>query len=200
MTDAELYPPHFRMSVCVVLGRWKELEVIRRAVPEAKIDWAWREALLQTHLFAGFPRLVEAYGVIEKAGGCGLAVPEESEAGQASRDGSVLFSQIYGDQAPAVRQTLSSYSSDFATMIEQHAYARVLMRPGLTAAVRELLSVTCLIALDQPRQLMSHARGALHCGATVVQLRQSLIFVQDLVNEGSLARAERVIERVASLE
>ena len=84
-------------------------------------------------------------------------------------------------------------------MIEEHAYARVLMRPGLGADSRELLSVACLIVLDQPRQLMSHARGALHCGAEVDQLVLVLDSLRELVSEGTANRAARVIERVASI-
>ena len=198
MPDAEVYPHHYKMSAYIVLGRWKELEDLRRATPEAEIDWRWREAVLQTHLFGGFPRLVEAYGVLEKAGGCGQPGPEELESPQAIPSGSQLFERIYGNHADSVKQTLHSYHPDFAAMIEEHAYARVLMREGLSAESRELLSVACLIALDQPRQLMSHARGARHCGAEMDQIREVLSSVRSIVGEEAANRAERVIERVAS--
>ncbi|MFT5284368.1 MAG: alkylhydroperoxidase/carboxymuconolactone decarboxylase family protein YurZ [Planctomycetota bacterium] len=199
MPDAEVYPHHYKMSAYIVLGKWKELEELRRGTPKAKIDWAWREAVLQTHLFAGFPRLVEAYGVLEQAGGCGQPAPQELEAHQEINSGSQLFERIYAEHAVAVHQTLRSYHLDFATMIEEHAYARVLMRPGLGARSRELLSVACLISLDQPRQLISHARGARNCGAEIHDLRTVLDSVRDLVNEDAANRAERVIERIARI-
>ncbi len=196
MTGPELYPDLPRLSACIVLGRWKELERIRRSAPDEVVDRSWREAVLQTHLFAGFARLVAAFGVIESAGG--LGTPEESEKSIPCdvETGRALFDQIYRDHAPRVRATLETYHAEFATWIEEHAYSRVLIRDGLSLKARELLSVACLIVLDQPRQLMSHARGALHCGATISELERVLKDVADLVPDEVGERARKVFGRL----
>ena len=197
MTRSELYPGLPRLSACVVLGDWPRVEELRRAAPDSAVDRTWREAVLQTHLFAGFPRVVAAFGVLEAAGGLGTPSPEECSHQGSPEAGRELFDEIYRDHAPAVRTTLDSYHPNFAEWIAEHAYGRVLSRGGLSAGARELLAVACLIVLDQPRQLMSHARGALHCGATRQDLQQILDEVRDLVPAEVGERAMRILEQLS---
>lgn len=185
-----------RLSTAIVLGRWDEVRTLRAAAEPPEPDRGWREAALQTHLFAGFPRLVEAYAVLEEAGGLGEPEPGELELEDPPLlRGRALFERIYGADAERVRADLARRHALYAAWIESHAYARVLSRPGLDAATRELLATCALAALAQDRQLASHARGALRCGATQVELEQALGAVADLLEPGRLERARRVIER-----
>ncbi len=186
-----------RLCVGVVLGDWETVREVRRNAADGEPDRRWREAVLQTHLFAGFPRLVEAYGVLAEVGGLGQLDPGEAAGEPDCPDrGRKLFDRIYGDVAGTVRETLEAHHADFAAWVEGHAYGRVLARPGLSPARRELLAVVCLTALGQDRQLMSHARGALRCGASADELDGVLDSVEDLIDPGSLERARRIVARV----
>ncbi len=185
-----------RLSTAIVVGHWDAArEELRCAGPDGP-DRAWRETVLQTHLFAGFPRLVQAVAELEPAGGLGTPAPEEleGEAPGAAR-GESLFGRIYGEGAPRVRAAIAAGHGDLERWVIEHAYARVLARPGLEAGVRELLAVAALAALDQERQLASHARGALRCGATPGELAAALDAVEDLVEPARLERARRLVER-----
>ena len=188
--------PLARLSVLVVQGRWELLGELLDPLPPSEQRLAWREALLQVHLFAGFPRVVEAWGVVERAGGLGSAGPAEL-LGQEERPeaGRELFQIIYADQSERVEQTLDGYHPEFAAWVLGHAYGRVLARPGLAASQRELLAVACLAALGQDRQLASHVRGALRCGADASELRAILAAVADLLGEDLHRRMERVARR-----
>jgi alkylhydroperoxidase/carboxymuconolactone decarboxylase family protein YurZ len=186
-----------RLSVATVLGDWDLLRELRLAAGPDEPDRSWREAILQTHLFAGFPRLVEAFGVLEEAGGLGQ-IDDDERSGVRSEEedlsaGYEFFERVYGHRAPRVREMLESYHPDWGRWILGHAYGRVLSRPGLDAAARELCAVVSLAALSQDRQLASHARGAVRCGATPQDLLDALAAVADRLTEGNLARAERVI-------
>jgi len=185
-----------RLSTAIVLGAWEEVRALRRAAPAGEPDRAWREAALQTHLFAGFPRLVQAWRVLDEEGGLGRPEPEELEgpAPDVTR-GAELFGRIYGDDAPAVRGMLDDHHGDFGAWIMEHAYARVLARPGLAADRRELLASCALAAFGQDRQLASHARGALRCGASYGELLDAFDVVQDLIEPEHLERARRIAER-----
>jgi alkylhydroperoxidase/carboxymuconolactone decarboxylase family protein YurZ len=185
-----------RLFAAVVLGRWEDVVRTRRDAPEGEPDRAWREAVLQAHVFAGFPRVVEAYGVFETCGGLGALEPGEElgEADQPQR-GRELFERIYADQAPRVRDVLVQQHPDFAAWIEGHAYGRVLARPGLTPARRELLAIVALAALGQERQLASHVRGALRCGATSADVHAALDAVLDLIGPERHAAARRIAAR-----
>jgi alkylhydroperoxidase/carboxymuconolactone decarboxylase family protein YurZ len=188
-----------RLFTAGVLGRFDEVVRIRQTAGAGEPDRRWREAVLQVHVFAGFPRLVEVYTVIESAGGLGAFEPDEvAEPALHSDDrerGRALFERIYRDDASLVRAMLEGHHPDFARWIEEHAYGRVLSRPGLSADRRELLAVAALAALGQDRQLASHARGALRCGATRDELDATLECVADLIEPERLAKAGRVVEK-----
>ena len=100
-----------------------------------------------------------------------------------------------GQPAPAM---LARHHPDFARWILEHAYGRVLARPGLSADRRELLAVAALAALGQDRQLASHARGAVRCGASVAEVLAALECLRGLVPDERRLAARRVVERFAA--
>lgn len=190
-----------RLFTTIVVGDWQGLRDVRLSAPSGEPDRGWREALLQAHVFAGFPRVVEALDVLEDVGGLGALEPGEAlaEDEQPAR-GRELFERIYAEHAPRVRAFLERGHPDFARWIEGHAYGRILSRPGLSAAERELLAVCALAALGQERQLVSHVRGALRCGAEPHDVRQVLNATRAHIGVERCDAALRIAERVASRE
>jgi len=183
----------FVASVC---GDWPAVEAVRRSAADGEPDRAWREVILMVHVFAGFPRQVETFEVLERAGGSGtpdadevLAQPAERGAGQA------LFERIYQRQAASVQARLTSFHPDFADWILGHAYGRVLSRPGLSADRRELFAIAALAVSGQDRQLASHTRGALFCGATQAEIRATLEVIEPWMSAERRTRARAVVER-----
>jgi len=189
-----------RLSAAIALGRWDELAALRRAAPPGEPDRRWREVVLQAHLFAGFPRVVEAASVLAGCGG--LGAPEADELAEATdtAGGRALFDAIYGAQAADVRAALQGSHPLLGRWIAEHAYARVLARAGLAADRRELCAVAALAAQGQERQLAAHARGAVRLGATRAEVQETLAAVADLLDAATLSRARDVIERFARAE
>jgi 4-carboxymuconolactone decarboxylase len=185
------------LTVQAVRGDFEGLEALRRAHPELACERG-REALLQVHLFAGFPRIVEAFQVLATAGGMGRPEGEEVrlEEPQHTR-GRALFERIYGDGAARVEGLLAELHPDLCDWVLGHAYGRVLTRPGLSARERELLAVAALAASRQDRQLASHVRGAVACGASRADLEQCLERAARFVEAADVERARRVVERFA---
>jgi alkylhydroperoxidase/carboxymuconolactone decarboxylase family protein YurZ len=179
-----------------VLGRSDELRRLRRAAPAGEPDRRWREALLQTHLFAGFPRTVEAARVLQEAGGLGTPEPDEFAHEPAdSRAGAALFETIYADRSGAVRNGLAAQHPLLARWIAEHAYGRVLARDGLAPRERELCAVAALATGGLERQLASHARGAVRLGAAPAEVLAVLDSIADLVGGPELAQARAVVAR-----
>ncbi len=185
-----------RLAVAIVLGKWDVLRALRNSAPAGEPDRRWRETLLQAHLFAGFSRVVEASEVLAQVGG--LGAPDEDEVrphGDRPARGRALFERIYADKAGDVRSLLESYHPVLARWIEGHAYGRVLARAGLPPRLREVLAVASLAAQAQERQLASHVRGAILLGSSVADIESALATMADLVDEETLRRAQRVVER-----
>jgi 4-carboxymuconolactone decarboxylase len=181
-----------RFFTACVVGNWG---VARTEFAAGTIDLRWREALLQVHLFAGFPRLVQAFRVMDEAGSLPPATETEALPEERAAAGAALFDSIYDDLADPVRSELASFDPAFATWIAEHAYARVLARPGLSPRLRELLAIGALTALSQDRQLASHTRGAIRCGARTDEPAQVLDALADLVDATTLEVARGVVDR-----
>lgn len=183
-----------RLSAAIALGRWDELRALRRAAPRGEPDRRWREVLLQSHLFAGFPRAVEAASVLAEAGGLGAPDPDELEPTVPDpAGGSALFERIYSEQSHGVRAALERFHPLLGRWIAEHAYTRVLARAGLAPARRELCAVAALAADEQDRQLAAHARGAVRLGATRTEVEEALAEIADLLTPAAHARAREVI-------
>ena len=128
-------------------GDWASLQALRQAAPEGEPDLEWREALVQSHLFLGFPRVVEAFEQLALVGGLGAHGSDPRELPPTTpwiEHGTPLFEAIYADLAQPVRRRLHQHHPDFADWIAGHAYGRVLSRPGLEPHRRELLALECL--------------------------------------------------------
>ena len=63
---------------------------------------------------------------------------------------------------------------------------------------RQLLAVAALAALGEDRQLASHARGAVRCGAILAEVLAALECLRGLVPDERVEAARRVVERFAA--
>ena len=153
------------------------------------LDSAWHraglEVILQTHLFAGYPRTINALATVHDVGvSCEVAELEaEDDPGndrirwrQAGKD---LCSEIYGTAYGKLRDRIRVLHPDLETWMLELGYGRVLSRPGLTIRQRELAVVAVLAGQNVPAQLLSHLRGALRVGAT----REECASVLEYANE-----------------
>lgn len=137
-----------------------------------------REALRMVHLFAGFPRALDA--LTAAAPVLGPPGPEEppgdlaaEHAGFRAR-GRALFDRVYGPDAARVHARLAALDPDLTSWVLEDAYGRVLARPGLDPAERERLAVVLLAAQGLRNQLPGHVLGALRCGAPADRVEASL--------------------------
>jgi 4-carboxymuconolactone decarboxylase len=80
-------------------------------------------------------------------------------------------------------------------MVED-GYGRVLGRPGLDLAVRELCIVALLCRQDAPRQLYSHLRGALNTGASVDDVTEAVALAAEGLDAERASSARRVLAEV----
>jgi alkylhydroperoxidase/carboxymuconolactone decarboxylase family protein YurZ len=183
-----------RVISAIVCGHWEELVRLRREAPEGEPDRTWRETVIMSHLFAGFPRAVEALEVLDSAGGLGTPDPDELE--RCTQNGQTLFDRIYEGRADSVRGRLQSFHAEFASWIAEHAYGRVMSRPGIDADRRELLAVVALALTGSvDRQLRSHLRGALRCGATREEIGAAFDTIADLISTDRRAALAQLLDR-----
>lgn len=126
------------------------------------------EYLLQTYLFAGFPRTINAFFTWQRwaaeNGGRGAIIMEPDDVAGWRERGEELCRLIYSGTYEALQKRLVRLHPALADWTLVEGYGKVLSRPGPDAARRELAAVGALIVLDVERQLDSHLKGALHAG------------------------------------
>ena len=167
-----------------------------------------REAILQTHLFAGYPRALNALAAFKDA--CKKAGnpltgeiklrehPLEGDDMALFRErGKELFDLIYKDKADQIDRFAKSNSPDLADWAIVEGYGRVLSRPVMEPRQRSLCIVASLIPMDVAPQLKGHVQGALNTGSSSEQMWKLLDVVSRLFNEGPETRgAKKTFEDV----
>ena len=89
-------------------------------------------------------------------------------------DGEATCRIVYGSNYERLRETVRQLHPDLDGWMITEGYGRTLSRPGLSLRLRELLMLAMCAVLDVPHQLHSHLKGALHAGASVVEVGEAL--------------------------
>ena len=156
-----------------------------------------KEALSQLYAYTGFPRSLNALGVLQRVIGDrqakGVKVIMGEDAGplgddyDALKEGTRVQTQLVG----------KAFEYEFAPAtdyyLKAHLFGDIFARDNLTYADRELVTVSALSGLEgvEP-QLKAHIAGARNMGVTEEQLQGIVVALaaNDLLNEaGRLAKA-----------
>jgi 4-carboxymuconolactone decarboxylase len=189
-----------RLAAIVAVG---DEPAVRDAMAAAARDvpptWV-EELVLQSYLFAGFPRALNAAREWRRASG--RAAPEADEGVDFARAdvwrerGEVTCATVYGPFYEKLRVNIRDLHPALDAWMVVEGYGKVLARPALDLLRRELCIVaTCAVA-RQDRQLHSHLHGALHAGASPREVRAALDAVADLCSPDDNRRYAGLLGRV----
>ncbi|HET7586081.1 MAG TPA: carboxymuconolactone decarboxylase family protein [Gemmatimonadaceae bacterium] len=178
---------------------------VRRAVQralQAAAPHLWIEELvLQSYLFAGFPRTLNAGRVWRKMSGRPAPPAVPPAAGDRERWrtlGERTCAIVYGASYERLRVNIRALHPELDDWMIVEGYGKVLSRPGLDLVRRELCIVAVCAVTGQERQLHSHLRGARNAGASADQVRDVLSLVAPRVGAERAERNVRLLERTQS--
>lgn len=164
------------LRVAAALGT-RDIDIVCSALEDAALTanaTAVEEVILQSHLFVGFPDALNALSLWrEILGGPPPAASGETAAEWETR-GEVVCEAVYGRNYEKLRENVRHLHPDFDGWMVMGGYGRVIGRPGLDLATRELCIATLLAVWNVPRQLHSHLRGALNTGASVCEVDEAM--------------------------
>ncbi len=121
------------------------------------------EAILQTLLFAGFPRTIEALKMMRKH----FPQPtREKHIVDHIKAGYSTSKIIYGSHHSRLVEVMDELHPDLTRWMIEGGYGRVLSRPGLSLQDREIAVVASLMASGMINQYRAHIRGALYAGVS----------------------------------
>lgn len=169
-------------------------EQLQAAATSTPHEWI-EELLLQTYLFAGFPRTLN--GVREWR----RLKPDVPLAGQSTaRDqreqGEATCRRVYGSMYERLRVNIRALHPLLDDWMIDEGYGKVMSRPGLDLPRRELCIVAACAATAQDRQLQSHFHGARNVGVGEGAITEALAALKGIVSESRLSRAVRMWSRI----
>ena len=189
-----------RLSAIISSGTEPEIRAAMSGVARADVPALWiEELILQTYLFAGFPRGLNAMREWRRASG--LAAPERDEGERPdistwTREGERTCRTVYGRMYERLRVNIRELHPALDTWMIVEGYGKVLSRPGLDLKRRELCVVAACAVLGQERQLHSHLHGALNAGATPAEMEDALDVVIDMLEPAARDRVMHLWSRV----
>lgn len=167
--------------------------VVRAAIDDAvravRNDWV-EEAILQSYLFAGFPRTLNAMREWRRASG--RAAPSETtdethdDMAEWTRRGEATCRAVYGSHYEKLRQNIRALHPALDSWMITEGYGKILSRPGLDLWLRELCIIAACAVAGQERQLRSHLLGARNVGASDAQIDGTLEAIVDLMPDSDV--------------
>jgi 4-carboxymuconolactone decarboxylase len=171
-------------------------EVVAGNVAPEMVD----EVILQSYLFAGFPRTLNAARMWRAVSG--IPAPDadhEASARNAEKWeslGEKTCAIVYGDSYGMLRNNVRQLHPALDAWMVTDGYGKVLSRAALDLERRELCIVGACAASGQQRQLHSHFHGALNSGATSEKVYAALDSLADICSESDLIRYRTLLTRV----
>ncbi len=198
------------------IGRFDAVSALLKLAPALDVP-AGRllEAALQVVPFGGYPRAIETLTLLAaaRAGERGAPLgqppapptppaplaplPPSPSSIPRSAAGRAAWNAIYRDGAAEVIATLEGLAPGFAAWVIEDAYGRVLSRPQMALADRELLAVAALALMALAAPLGSHVRGALRTGAAPGSVEDILESCRVLATPPATAVLEQALDRLA---
>ena len=141
-----------------------------------------REAVYQCAPFIGFPRTLNAIGVLNEVltdRGVSLPLPKQGTVADEERyeKGLALQIPVYGDEIKGRYTWLPKpFNEAVPRFLTEHCFGDFNTRTGLDQKTRELLTVVLLAALGGAEvQVKSHVAGALKTGSTKEEVVCALV-------------------------
>ncbi|MDB4876228.1 MAG: hypothetical protein JWM41_2674 [Gemmatimonadetes bacterium] len=181
-----------RLSAVVTAG--SEIEIRDAIVDSAgHIPAGWvEELILQSYLFAGFPRALNAMREWRR-------VQPEPELRGISYDvvtwrseGQETCAAVYGPMYGRLRENIRALHPALDEWMITEGYGKVLSRPGLDLPRRELCIVAACAAAGQDRQLHSHLHGARNVGVAPAAIDDAVETIAGLL-AGDRAQSLRLL-------
>lgn len=167
----------------------------------AEVPVAWvEELILQSYLFCGFPRTLNAMREWRRVSGVEApppdAPPGDGDLARWRADGEGTCGIVYGRFYEKLRHNIVALHPALDEWMIVEGYGKILSRPALPLPVRELCIVAACVASEQERQLHSHLHGALNAGVPAADLRGALAALDGAVPADALVKAQLLLARV----
>ncbi len=203
LTLAALDAPTAALIVLAAHIAGSDESVVRAAFIEAaaSVPPAWIEELVvQSYLFSGFPRALNAARQWRKVSPVPAPTRDESddvtEVDEWRMRGEVTCSAVYGRMYDRLRENIRDLHPALDSAMIVEGYGKILGRTGLDLPRRELCIVAACAATEQDRQLHSHLHGALNVGVAPSALSAAIDALETVLGAERVRSIRLLLARV----
>jgi 4-carboxymuconolactone decarboxylase len=190
-----------RLAVTIAMGSEPRLREAMRTTVQAEVRPEWvEEVILQSYLFAGFPRALNAAREWRRASGQ-PAPRDELPASDGDADlwrkrGEATCEVVYGEFYQPLRHNIRDLHPALDEWMIVDGYGKVLSREALDLKRRELCIIAVCAAAEQDRQLHSHLHGARNAGASPGEVDDALAVADEYLDSDARHRVQLLWARV----
>lgn len=206
--------PHTRslivLSAAIAAGDEGEVRDALAAAIAADVPAQWMEELvLQSYLFSGFPRALNAAREWRRqslqrsrTAASALDVTADEHADDPDQvnewrvRGEATCAAVYDGMYDKLRLNVRDLHPLLDEWMIVEGYGKVLGRPGLDLPRRELCIVAACAATGQGRQLHSHLHGAINVGVDAATVREALDALAPAIGPDRVQSARLLLARV----
>jgi 4-carboxymuconolactone decarboxylase len=176
-----------RLAARIAAGTEDDVRNGLRETEQAGTSAVWvEELLLQSYLFCGFPRAINALRVWGGVQGKGVV---QGAGEDFLARGEATCARVYGGLYEPLRRNMASLHPLMDEWMIVEGYGKVLSRPQLDLGRRELCTIAACVASGQDRQLHAHLHGARNVGVADAVIAAALAGLHGTVDEAHRARA-----------
>ncbi len=160
-----------------------------------------KEALSQLYAYTGFPRSLNALGVLQQVIKEREAEGKKTEPGREADPLPKDYDALKQGTAVQTRLSGQPFNYTFAPQtdyyLKAHLFGDIFARNNLSFADREIVTVSAISALQgcEP-QLKAHVSGARNMGVSDGQLHEIPAVLREKVGEAEAVRCERAVAEV----
>jgi 4-carboxymuconolactone decarboxylase len=190
-----------RLAATIAVGTEPQLRegMSLAAAGGVRPEWI-EEVVLQSYLFAGFPRALNAAREWRRVSGRPAPNADAgavyADAGSWRDQGERTCEVVYGQFYERLRHNIRDLHPALDAWMIVEGYGKVLSRPELDLKRRELCIVAVCAAAEQDRQLHSHLHGARNAGASPDEVDGALAAADDYLDADARRRIRLLWARV----
>ncbi len=172
------------------------LALASTSVPQLWVD----ELLVQSYLFCGFPRALNAARDWRRVAPDPAPLSDETDdvihVEEWRERGIATCKAVYGTMYEKLRQNVRELHPALDASMVVEGYGKILGRPGLDLGRRELCIVAACASTGQDRQLHSHLHGALNVGVAPRVVEAAVEALEPVVGAGRCRIIRLLLARV----
>ena len=160
----------------------------------------WRETVYLCAPFVGFPKTLNALGVINEVfAERGIKLPLESQGKTAEEErfaaGSAIQQPLYGNEIKEALAGLpGNMGEDAARFLTEFCFGDIYTRGGLDVKTRELLAIGILVTTGNMQTLQSHIAGSIRAGNSPETVTAAIIQCMPYVGFPNALNALKVLK------